>query len=82
MNSKAKIIIDRFVSIYAEYNSMDLKQAMCEFEDYGLIDYVLKWHYVIGHAHPEQIAKRLNGMVANKKNIRNRFAYTTKKRLA
>ncbi|MDR1184344.1 MAG: hypothetical protein LBK67_06060 [Coriobacteriales bacterium] len=70
MNENIKQTINEFASYYSDYNHVSLEQAHRDFEDYGVIDYIIRWSYLISHGSPHLIARRLTGIVQDKKRLR------------
>jgi len=73
MAEEIRSAINAFAQFYGEYNSMTEAEALRDFEEYGVIDYILRWHYLLGHARKEQIAKRLTDIVQKKKSLRHAY---------
>jgi hypothetical protein len=70
MDESIKRTIDEFASYYSDYNRVSLELSHRDFEDYGVVDYIIRWSYLISHGSPRLIARRLTGIVQDKKKLR------------
>jgi protein-disulfide isomerase len=65
--------INKFIGYYADYCGKSIEEAKAEMDQFGALDYALKWYPLLGHGKPEQIARRLNSIV--EENKQRRIAY-------
>jgi hypothetical protein len=67
-------LIDEFVSNYAKFKGLTLEEAEKTLQEFGAMDFMLRWFPILGHASPEQVSERLDKFVTNKKELRKKYA--------